>query len=303
MELLLETAPTVIFYHPTADTAFATVTWKKNGVVQNTVLSPITPAVSGQTRVRLPYQPEEAVIELTWNFTIPGSGTHTKVETYRVITPLLTLREVREIVGFSGTTMSEEELKNLEATVRYTVQAHTGQTFGKYTGTKTVYATKRGVLPLPERLMRLDKIEGILNPIGYKIDEDGYVLKDWAYGVPPIRQDAFGTHHTGYPEHSVIYDSGAPIMAPGVGNSDKFPIQVTGVWGWEHVPGPVKDAARLLVNDYACDDSLYRDRYIEAMTAADWRIQFNERAYLETGNVRADQLLSDYVTKRGWAVL
>jgi hypothetical protein len=39
------------------------------------------------------------------------------------------------------------------------------------------------------------------------------------------------------------------------------------------------------------------------MTAADWRIQFYSGAYLRTGNVRADQLLADYVVTRGWGVI
>jgi len=78
---------------------------------------------------------------------------------------------------------------------------------------------------------------------------------------------------------------------------------ISGVWGYEAVPESVKEAARLLVNDYACADSQYRDRYLTSMTAADWRIQFNSGAFVRTGNVRADQLLSEYVTTRGWGVI
>ena len=65
----------------------------------------------------------------------------------------------------------------------------------------------------------------------------------------------------------------------------------------------VKEAAKLLVNDYACAEQTYRDRYLTSMTAADWRIQFHSGAFLKTGNVRADQLLRDFVLKGGWAVI
>ncbi len=81
-----------------------------------------------------------------------------------------------------------------------------------------------------------------------------------------------------------------------------YPFEITGDWGYKSVPAPVKEAARLLVNDYACSEQLYRDRYLESIKAADWRLQFSSRAWEYTGNVRADQLLSEYVIL-DWAVI
>jgi hypothetical protein len=78
---------------------------------------------------------------------------------------------------------------------------------------------------------------------------------------------------------------------------------ISGQWGWNSVPAAVQEAAALLAHDYACADVLYRDRYLTSMTAADWRIQFNAGAFSDTGNVRANQLLEEYVIKNNWVAI
>ncbi len=117
-----------------------------------------------------------------------------------------------------------------------------------------------------------------------------------------------GTHQGGYsggiksaPPEVVLdnYYSGAgPIMPPGsyrnVFFRDDVQYNITGLWGYHDVPEDVRQAARLLVADYSCDESLWRDRYINAIKAGDWRIDFNGEAFQGTGNVVADQILAAY---------
>jgi hypothetical protein len=148
---------------------------------------------------------------------------------------------------------------------------------------------------LPSRLINL---EDVANANGYfTVSDDGWTLRTLTWGVPPVKADYYGLHmHVG----GVIHNPNNVKIGSW---SDGYEYEVTGTWGWEFVPQPVKEAARLLAADYADPDSEYRDRYLTSMTAADWRIQFHSGAFQKTGNVRADQLLSQYVLKSGWAVV
>ena len=291
MELLTDTVAEIRFYHPTADTSGVSAKWSKNGGADNTPQL-LTPTV-GYSAFRLPYQSEESDIKVTWTFTVPGSGTHTKVESYRIVTPYLTKRDVADI----DPDISDEEFLRAEAAVRHIINAHTGQSFGKYTGILRVQGNGSRSLALPARLLSLTQVNGSDVLGAYDVVGDGYYINYYPWGIPPVRADFYGLHmHTG-----------GVINNPNYVKLGEFPnnevYEINGTWGWEQVPPAIKEAARLLFNDYACGDSTYRDRYLTSMTAADWRIQFHSGAFRQTGNVRADQLLAEYVLKRGWAVI
>jgi hypothetical protein len=160
-------------------------------------------------------------------------------------------------------------------------------------------------LPLPARLISLTSLSGFEVPVS--IVGDGWYLAPEGGGayIPPVKSDNDGTNNSQIA--GINHKFGVPIRVPswmrqGAGflRQDYY---ITGTWGWKFVPSEVKEAARLLVNDFASGDTIYRDRYLTSMTAADWRIQFNSGAFAKTGNVRADQLLSNYVLTRGWAVI
>lgn len=151
-------------------------------------------------------------------------------------------------------------------------------------------------MSLPSKLISLTDVNGDLGSTHYDVVGDGWYLMFFPWGVPPVKADYYGLHmHTG----GVIHNPNHVKM----GQFEKRIFDINGVWGYEEVPQRVKEAAKLLVNDYACGDAAYRDRYLTSMTAADWRIQFHSGAFAKTGNVRADQLLSDFVLQRGWAVI
>jgi hypothetical protein len=155
-----------------------------------------------------------------------------------------------------------------------------------------------GVLALPRRLLSIDTFNGLAaNPSYFSIGNEGYTLRYFPWGVPPVKADYHGLHqHVG----GVIHN---PNHVKWQKFAEGYLYEIGGHWGFESVPDQVKEAAKLLVNDYACADAQYRDRYLVSMTAADWRIQFNSGAYLRTGNARADHLLSDFVRTRGWGVI
>lgn len=271
----------------------------------------------------LPYLLNECTIDVTWTFTVPGSGQIVKTDSYEVITPLLSKREISKILDNAAT---NEEIVEIEAATRHIIQAHTGQAFGKRVKSQVVIGAGETALALPARLISitgLSTLTSVLNPESVIVIADGwYMKKHWSDVISSLTNNNVYWHGEGYYNPEDFPESAPPgfghvpdrfghgpiISAPGRRQSptiwkDDYPFTIAGTWGYERVPDAVAEAAKLLINDYACSEGIYRDRYLESVKAADWSIQFNAQAYLHTGNVRADQLLNDYVMKRGWAIL
>lgn len=247
-------------------------------------------------------------LQVHWKFTYTENSVTEEYNEYQdvsIVTPILSLSQVKEII--------EEDDDDLAATiekaVRYIIQAHTGQFFGRFVGKHNVTGSGENNLRLPARLMTLNSINnGLLMNDLLSLRGNGWFLVGRGRGVPTIRGDAYGWHENPYSTFpSNPYTSDVPIYAPSRGGRTLFlegcEYVIDGVWGWNTVPAPVAEAAKLLINDYACGDSNYRDRFLTSMTAADWRIQFHEGAFSNTGNVRANQLLSEFVLRRGWVVI
>lgn len=302
MELLRGTAPKVNFYGPTPNTAITTVTYSVNGV--GPIVGTFTPVASDSSawELQLPYLGSDTNdVEVVWNFTIAGlPDFFDETFSYSVVTPYLTVREVKTIFPEA----SNEEAMEVEAVVRHVINAHTGQSFGfDRSKTLTVEGHGEGALRLPERLVQLEGVStltDILNPLSAIITSDGWYLKKRWTDVVSTRT----TDNTYFAEDprpgGIIY---APSLDGKAGQwREDYPFNITGDWGYKVMPTAVKEAARLLVNDYACSEVAYRDRYLESIKAADWRLQFSTRAWEYTGNVRADQLLSEYVIL-DWALI
>lgn len=238
-------------------------------------------------------------VDIYWSitYTDPADGeiyTVNKMVPVEMTTPILTPAEIRQVWD----TASDDEVVRIEKAVRHIIQAYTGQEFGHYMGEMTARSIGGSALRLPRRLITLTTFNrGVVTPGTFAIGDGGYTLRFTKFGVPPVKADYYGLHmHTG----GVIHNPDN-VKWQEFQNGETYTIG--GAWGYEAVPENVKEAAKLLVNDYATADVQYRDRYLTSMTAADWRIQFNDGAFVRTGNVRADQLLSEYVTTRGWGVI
>lgn len=329
MELLRGTAPKVTFYGPTPDTSIDTVTYSVNGVVPIVATEAPVEGDTSAWEIQLPYLGADTNdVEVVWNFTIDSVPDETLEETfsYEVVTPYLTVREVKAIFPEA----SDEEARDVEAAVRHIINAHTGQSFGfDRSKTITVEGHAGGALRLPERLVELEGIStltSVLNPAAAIIVSDGwYLKKGWADALSAIESTSqyWGDYTNTLFDNNIYSDPdgdgrppivgplgvrpGGVINAPGSSGGstpwkNDYPFQITGNWGYKTIPAPVKEAAKLLVNDYACSEQLYRDRYLESIKAADWRMQFSSQAWDHTGNVRADQLLSEYVIL-DWAVI
>lgn len=210
-----------------------------------------------------------------------------------VVTPILTKREIREVWD----TATDKEVLEIEKAVRHVIQAYTGQTYGMFVGTLPVRGEGNIALRTPRRLIELISVDGRSASSNFTVDPEGHIVRHYPWGVPPVKADYHGLHMQ---RGGIIHNPNNVKLTRW--NAEKT-FNLTGRWGYEYVPEPVKQAAKLLVNDYACGDSQYRDRYLVSMAAADWKLQFHSMAYTKTGNARADQLLSEYVVTRGWGVI
>lgn len=291
MELSVRKAPEAEFELPSANTMGVTATYSFDNSTPTALPSPTV--ADGVATVQLPYQQYEGIVSVAWSFTEPASGNYTEIVDYTVVTPLLTVREVLQVVP----SITDWQATRIEASVRYLIQAITGTSFGKYQAVYAVHGDNDRSLELPARLLTLNNVNDVTDQALYEIIGGGWGLKYYPFGVPPVKADIDGFHYT----------TGGVITNPWAVSLNQFNqnliYYVDGVWGYANVPEEIKEAARILVNDLACADSEYRDRFLTSMTAADWRIQFNDAAFTGTGNARADKLIEPFILGHRWVAI
>lgn len=324
MEIYVETPREVTIPMPLGFTS-STYTITKSGTT-SAPANPVSQTATSVT-VKVPYAQTiaegEGVISVSFTMdAIQYTGDTAKKIPFDVVTPYLTLTQARAIL--EDDTLTDDEVMDVEQSVRYIINAHCGQSFGKRTKSNVVVGAGETALALPERLMELtgvSTLSAVLNPSAMIVIADGWYMKKKYYDVvseienTSIYWDGQGVYDNGdypIPESGLghtpeRFGHGPIIAAPGQFSGtkwkDDYPFTIAGTWGYPAVPLAVVEAAKLLLNDYACSEQSYRDRYLESIKSADWRLQFNKQAYLHTGNVRADQLLNDFVMKRGWAMI
>lgn len=206
----------------------------------------------------------------------------------QVVTPILPLEEVARIGKYDLATVEGNlDTVDLEHRVRYAIQTYTGQNFGKYRDTLEVTGNGTGRLPLPAPLLDLDASSVGVSTI--QIMNGG-----WYVGTRNSRDYAIGPWSLS--DTDTAYYSGAPIVLHDHKHLFRTDTayRITGTWGYNDVPADVKQAARMLAADYSCDESLWRERYIDSVRSGNWRFEVNERTFAGTGNVVADQILLRY---------
>lgn len=222
--------------------------------------------------VPIEYTSVEDILTVTWQYSIGNGQEHgTYQSVYDIVTPLIGINEIRQISGYTDAA----DVADLERRVRYAIQAYTGQNFGLYRDEFYVRGTNDRVLRMPVPAVSIE--DGPLRGArvragGWEIGTNVAYTSQLAYSMPP-------------------YD----ILRPGA-NAFKRDAEyyIKGIFGYRGVPADVQQAARMLTADYACDESLWRDRFINSVRSGNWRFEMNERAFQGTGNVLVDQILAPY---------
>jgi len=217
-------------------------------------------------------------MQVVWEFTINGVEA-SKTDFLDVVVPLAELDDIRIELDVPAS-ISDDQIRRTERRVRRLIERITGQVFAPVEATLTATQLIDGSLRLPQKMLSLTSVAGVANSLYYVLANGG-----WALAILyPLKRD--GIRSSGVP----IIDPFAQYRKPVVKK-----VNVTGRWGYERVPNDVQEAALILIEQQLCPDSLYAERYLKTMTAADFRFEFDPGAYRGTGNVIADRLLSKYI--------
>lgn len=212
----------------------------------------------------------------------------TVVREIDVVTPLFTAIDFSAADREQIRGVSNDDLKDLERFIRHIIEAYTGQSFGYSRRKYKVDNIRRGVtFDVP--LVQFTGVSSLYatgamtttNSIPYEVLDDGFgIAFDW--DNYHVKTDTFFL----------------------TSQRHKGAYEIEGYFGYIEVPQDVREAARLLISLFNCDQSLWRDRYIENLRNADGStVKYNEGAYWGTGSVSADQLLSKYVRSEFGAVV
>lgn len=229
----------------------------------------------------------EGVLEVTWSFSIDSNSFAVK-EYYEVVTPYCTWDDFYEAGRYEYTDWLESERVS-----RFIIDSYCGQRFGSITTTLNVEGNANDNLKLPWRLIQLDDLSWSDNrnvPVsGRLLDSSGYdrelAADGWVLRLQP---------------NNVYID---PVYNPSPVFRRNVIYNVTGRWGYDSVPGPVEEAAKILTANFLCQDHKYRDRYIKSMKMGERSITFSDLAFEGTGDATADSLLADYRNYPGVAVI
>jgi hypothetical protein len=255
---------------------------------------PTPTTISDGYRVTLPFSlvDNDGSFVIKWKFNyLEGSETETyqSSTSISVVTPYATIDEIRSATGLDTDAVSDSELIRVERRIRGVIDNYTGQSFGRYVGTKQSIGSGDKELKVQERLVRLDNITGpnivysdvdVASPGLYSVRGDGWYV---GFSAPTPSGD--------YVFENVIRD---PDSVYTRGFRDNFVYNITGVWGWDDVPSQVKEAALILIEDELCPQAEYRDRYLKSISGDGWRYEYNPSAYYGTGSVIADQILAPF---------
>jgi hypothetical protein len=181
-------------------------------------------------------------------------------------------------------------VEKLERKARYLINAYTGNDFKFEYKTVGAYGANTDLLHLGQRIESFDKIT-----------YDDYVVYD-STEEPVI--DQLGATVAVAPSKTAI-----KVIAEGVNISewvDQNPLNnpsyfgkdsaylVRGEYGWKAVPEDIKVAVYELINDFICNDFIYRNKGLKSIQNDAFNIQFADGMLNGTGNLYVDALLAPY---------
>lgn len=181
-------------------------------------------------------------------------------------------------------------IQKLERKARYLINAYINSEFKFEYKTVGAYGQNTDLLHLGQRIESFDKITS-----------DDYVIYDST--EEPVL-DILGATLTVAPSKFAI-----KIVSEGVNITewvDQNPLQnpsyfgkdsaylIRGEYGWKAIPEDVKVAVYELINDFVCNDSIYRNKGLKSISNDSFNIQFADGMLNGTGNLYVDSLLSKY---------
>lgn len=220
---------------------------------------------------------EEKTLTVEWTLIVAGYAMVVS-EYYTVVTPYVQWDYVKESATY-------EEYLECERVARMVIDGYCGQSFGKIEAIYTSEGNDSNSVRLNRRLISVNDVTHISSwyPTVVSSASDDGLLESWdiaANGwIIRTSRSRSRLDVTYSPSHSFRRN---------------ITYSIDGVWGWATVPGPVEEAAKILVGNLLCQDHKYRDKYIESLKTSDWNMKFSPLTWDGTGSATADDLLSEY---------
>jgi hypothetical protein len=259
----------------------------------------VVSTVTNNPTVAVPYAitKTDGPFWVKWYFNLEA-GSHERVEEHAVVTPVFTEEELKDW-DTDFDILTADKVVYLERLVRQIIQTYTNQKFGYREGEIVLWGNGGPILYSEERIITVENWAYGYLPDGYGIHTGSSSFPNNLNVKIPYQEELIND-----PLYLVKKTQSVPIATSGYSQvyADGAPYRFTGLFGWVSIPEEVKTAALYIAEAFTCNESLWRERYIKSVRAADWRFDFSEEIFRSTGSLTADQLLDPYV-RIGYAVV
>ena len=181
-------------------------------------------------------------------------------------------------------------VEKLERKARYLINAYTSNEFKFEYKTVGAYGQNTDLLHLGQRIESFDKITSDDLVIYDSTEEPAIDLLGATVGIAPSK---FGIKVVSEGVNITEWVDQNPLVNPSYFGKDSSYL-VRGEYGWKAVPEDIKIAVYELINDFLCNDSIYRNKGLKSIQNDSFNIQFADGMLNGTGNLYVDSLLSQY---------
>jgi hypothetical protein len=241
-------------------------------------------------------------LKLVWSYHVQGNF-QTREHKLFVVVPYVDYAQACDClrIGNDPSDPNYKTYNEIMAAERYArkvIENYTGQKFYNYLDTCSVYGVDSDSLILPSKIESLYKLYS--NDI--LLEDNISNIDNWNYDVNVTESGfALRINRANMLDNTVYTANGmVPPTIHDYSGIFKMGVRYTvfGKFGWSEVPDEVELAAIELMRDYFSKDNLWRNKYINKISTFDWDFEYGSGATSGTGNLYADQLLSDYVVSK-----
>ena len=211
--------------------------------------------------------------------------------------PYATFAEIEsyfENFGINGSNILDQQtqgfVEKLERKARYLINAYINSEFKFEYKTVGAYGQNTDLLHLGQRIESFDKITSD-DLVIYDSTEDTPI--DLLGATVAIAPSKFGIKVVSEGVNITEWVDQNPLANPSYFGKDSSYL-VRGEYGWKAVPEDVKTAVYELINDFMCNDSIYRNKGLKSIQNDSFNIQFADGMLNGTGNLYVDSLLAPY---------
>ena len=185
---------------------------------------------------------------------------------------------------------SDAFIQKLERKIRYIINSYIGDDFKFEYKTVGAYGQNTDLLHLGQRIHSFDKITCDDYVVYDSTEEPAIDILGSTLAIAPskhaIKVVAEGVNITEWVDQN-------PLQNPSYFGKDSAYL-IRGEYGWKAVPEDIKTAVYELINDFMCNDSIYRNKGLKSINNDSFNIQFADGMLNGTGNLYVDALLAPY---------